>query len=383
MISSPKIEVFLHFKQIALLGAGAALLFFVGGRQATAADQTTATRLTLSCIDKEPCAIPIVDPTTTYKNLADMFAKGEKEKSCIPVRTLAAAFGINAVADLDHSTVRALRDAYDRQKIFGGDSDWPQLIYYVDANGTGRPLDARVVRALVSTELFSRNLQLTRVSKDKKSSCAVVDAPAAAQVGVCLGSATEKQPPAESCKAQAKAIEDLHKPQLAKVLGQIRVDKQEVTIPEESLDRIISRAQHPLNDKLDGDKSALGCILSFGLKIPERTNEVYFGLDVAGKASDGRQFVYNCSPNRTGETQIKTANSPNVDRRACNGQALEWFVSGKVLDTPGTQPLAFLLQFENREPDGTPFEVKIEIAAQPRPGATAANAAWKLAGRCR
>jgi hypothetical protein len=189
-----------------LLRCAGALLLLVSAEVAAASDQTTGTRPTLSCVDKEPCSIPVVDPTTVYKNLADLFVKGAKEQSCIPLRTLAAAFGINAVADRDRATVRALRDAYVRQKGFGGNTNWPQLIFYADNNGTSRPLDARTIRALVSTELFSRNLELVHVSGDKKTSC-VVDPPAATHVGGCLRSATEKQRPSESCKTEAKAIE--------------------------------------------------------------------------------------------------------------------------------------------------------------------------------
>jgi hypothetical protein len=359
------------------------VVFLATVHEAAASDQATSTPPKLSCVDKEPCSIPVVDPTTVYRNLADVFVKGANEKSCIPLRTLAAAFGINA-SDRDRASVRGLRDAYIRQKYFGGNPNWPKLIFYIDANGTSRPLDARTVRSFVSTELFSRAMQIVRVDGDRHNRCVVVDTPAITQVAGCLRSATETQPPSESCKTEAKTIDDLNKPQLAKLLGQIRVNKEEVTIPDDSLGQVIPRAEHSLNDKLGGDKSTPGCIVSFGVRIPDLTYQIYSELDLSGVGSNNQHHAYNCSPSPSDAVQIVTANYPDVKKNSCGGgQTLGWQLTGLILDTPNTQPLAFLLHLDTRAAGGTPFEVKVEISANPRPGAEAAKAAWKLSGRCR
>jgi hypothetical protein len=335
----------------------------------------------LTCKEGSPCKIPVVDPTTTYHELSQIFAKTKKNQSCIAVSTMSAAFGINAGA-LDEDSLRtALNNAYSRQRNFGEDPKLPRLIFYADSNGTIKPLDARTLRDFLSTELFVGPLRI--VSLGKKTECVVVDTSAADSVTQCLAAASEQSPPADSCKAQMKTLEvDLKKPQLAKVLGSIKVEREEITISEQSVAPLVRRAKHAFADRMGGDKTMPGCVVQFGVTVPDLTEQLYLSLKITGISSDTNWAVYNCSPDEKSDVPLATANAKQVQKTACSGQEFEWDFTDAILEKPNTQPLAFLISFDSNQTDSYPFVIDLTIDAKERPGATPATASWKLTGAC-
>lgn len=349
-------------------------------------DKMTPSRPELTCTSGTHCGIRVVDPTTAYHSLAEIFVTTKKDRSCIPVPVVAAAFGLNAEA-MDEDAVRsALVDAYWRQRNFGEDAKLPSLIFYTDDKGTRKPLDAHTVRGLMATELLAGQPKIVAMKTGKNASCVLVDSPAASAIKDCLNSASENSPPADACKSGIEKIHnDLGMPQLANLLGTIRIDGQDIKIDPASLAHIIPRSRDSQGSSLGGDTSQPGCVVQFGVTIPAITEQEVETLDVRGTSVTEKSAVYSCSPDSKNPIQIRTAIAQyeKVEKHDCTGMNFGWYLSDTVLAKDTTQPFAFLISIPSADTAPVPFEVHLEIATKPRPGGGDPQmASWKLSGAC-
>ena len=350
--------------------------------QASGEDKTVAPLPKLECTSGAPCAIRVIDPTHAYHNLAEIFVKSKKDRSCIPVPVLAAAFAINAETMDEDSAHAALVDAYWRQRIFGENDKLPSLIFYTDKNGTRMSLDAHTVRGLMTTELVAGHPKFVAASPGTNASCMIVNSAAASQVSACLQAATENSPPADACKQQINAIQKLSMPNLVKVVGNIKIDGQDLKIDDQSLAHIIPRSQSSQGSSWGGLLNQPTCDLQFGVIIPRVTEEEVKTLSVKGVSITNDSGFYNCSPNTTNSLPKVNVNAEEIKQTGCGGRELSWDLEGTILAINNTQSFSFLISIPSAEGAAAPFEVHLELSTTPLPGGDAGDATWKLTGIC-